>query len=480
MTQHTDTVRPDSGAPVHYEGMSFRLAGDETLQELVIDGATSRVRDAFSGRAVGDHFVAPVDAGNARALRSTLPWLAPRRWGLTTTAGSGDRLGLCTPGHAHAFASVGGVRPVFAQQSIREMERTHRSPRQVLDDATWGAFRAGWTGDVGADADHLKTADDIDRCAEAGFVCYTLDPGDVVDPAAVNASEAEARSKAADLDWTVLDSSLEDAIFRYAGTTVDLDDTAITLGEQAVVRALAKYGPALINVIGLARHVAAKNIDCELEIAVDETDYPTTPVEHVVIVSELHRLGIEFVSFAPRFVGQFEKGVEFIGDLDALRADFAVHAQLARALGPYKLSLHSGSDKPSIYQPIAEATHGLVHLKTAGTSWVEALRIVARHDPDLFDAVLRLSRDNFETNRASYQLSCDLTKVPTDPVRGQLEDLITQDDARQVLHVGFGSALNTYPDHIKHVLRAHNDELSDVLANHFGWHLAPFAAVARS
>lgn len=478
MTQDSDTGRPDSGAPVQYDGMSFRLAGDDAGQELVIDGATSGVLDAFDGRPDGEHFVAPVDAGNARALRATLPWLAPRRWGLMTTAGSGDRLGLCTPGHARAFAAVGGVHPVFAQQSIREMERTHRTPRQVLDDATWGAFKAGWTGGVGADADHLKTTVDIDRCAEAGFVCYTLDPGDVVDPAAVEAGETQTRSKAAVLDWAALDSSLEDALARYAGTSVGLEHTAVSLDEQAVVRAFAKYGPALVNVIGLARHVAAKNIDCELEIAVDETDFPTTPAEHVVIVSELHRLGVEFVGFAPRFVGQFEKGVEFIGDLGALCQDFIIHAQLARALGPYKLSLHSGSDKPSIYQPIAEATGGLVHLKTAGTSWVEALRVIARHDPDLFEAVLRLSRENFETNRASYRLSCDLSQVPTEPDREHLDDLITWNDSRQVLHVGFGSALSTYPDEIKQVLREHENELSDILANHFAWHLAPFAAAA--
>ena len=67
------------------------------------------------------------------------------------------------------------------------------------------------------------------------------------------------------------------------------------------------------------------------------------------MVKELQRLGMDFVSFAPRWVGQFEKGVEFIGDLDALQRDFQTHAEIARALGPYKLSLHSGSDKYSTY-----------------------------------------------------------------------------------------------------------------------------------
>ena len=66
-------------------------------------------------------------------------------------------------------AAGGGLAPIFAQQSIREMERTGRSPREVLDDATWGVFAEGWQEGFGADADHLKTAEDIDACVAAGY-----------------------------------------------------------------------------------------------------------------------------------------------------------------------------------------------------------------------------------------------------------------------------------------------------------------------
>src|SRR5690606_34105975 len=108
---------------------------------------------------------------------------------------------------------------------------------------------------------------------------------------------------------------------------------------------------------------------------VDETSYPTKLVEHAYVALELRRLGVEVVSLAPRFVGRFEKGVDFraddSGDLAELTRTLAGHAGIARALGPYKLSLHSGSDKFSVYPAIAEATGGLVHLKTAGTSYLE-------------------------------------------------------------------------------------------------------------
>ena len=85
----------------------------------------------------------------------------------------------------------------------------------------------------------------------------------------------------------------------------------------------------------------------ELEVSVDETETPTTHAEHVYIASELKRLGVDWVSLAPRFIGRFEKGVDYIGDLGAGRPGRARRHR--PPLGPYKLSLHSGSDKFSVY-----------------------------------------------------------------------------------------------------------------------------------
>ncbi|MGC8781499.1 MAG: tagaturonate epimerase family protein, partial [Anaerolineae bacterium] len=97
----------------------------------------------------------PTSPANAAALRVHLPWLRPTPLGLRTSAGMGDRLGLATPGHVQAVRAVGGqIAPIFAQQSIREMSRTGRTPQQVMDDATWGVFQEGWQAAVGADADH--------------------------------------------------------------------------------------------------------------------------------------------------------------------------------------------------------------------------------------------------------------------------------------------------------------------------------------
>ena len=494
------TVRPDELAPsaadllgehaysesqVSYGGATYWLErsvdGTKRLMAVADDGSAFR---GFVGTVtrVGSEvrLVAETTPDNALALRSALPWLKPSRFGLHTSAGFGDRLGLATPGHVRALKTVdAAVNPVFAQQSIREMGRCHRTPRNVLDDATWGAFQAGWTKPVGGDADHLEQPEDVDDTVAAGFVFYTLDPKAEVDPEAEHADSAVIHQKVEALDWAGLESDLATFTQSYVGRSIDLEREAVELDEESVLRAMAKYGPGMVHAMAMYRRLMEKGIDCEVEFAVDETEYPTKPAEHIVVVSELQRLGMDFISFAPRFVGRFEKGVEYIGDIQGLQRDFEIHAQIARALGPYKLSLHSGSDKFSTYPLIAEATNGLVHLKTAGTSWAEALRVIAHNDPDLMREILALALDSFEANRKSYHLSCDPTKIPTDPTDDEVAQLMDRVDSRQVLHVGYGAILEEFGPRLYQVWNDHEEEHYGIIADHFVKHLTPFAAYAR-
>jgi hypothetical protein len=470
---------------VSYGGATYWLErsvdGVKRLVAVANDESAFRGFAGTTERSDGEvRLVAETTPDNAVALRSALPWLKPSRFGLHTSAGFGDRLGLSTPGHVRALKSVGAaINPVFAQQSIREMGRCRRTPRDVLDDATWGAFQAGWTQPVGGDADHLEELDDIDDTVAAGFVFYTLDPKAEVDPEAEHADPAAIQQKVESLDWASLDSDLPTFIKTYAGHCIDLEHEAIELDEESALRAMAKYGPSLAHAMAMYRRLMEKGIDCEVEFAVDETDYPTKPAEHIVVVSELRRLGMDFISFAPRFVGRFEKGVEYIGEIHELQRDFEIHAQIARALGPYKLSLHSGSDKYSTYPLIAEATKGVVHLKTAGTSWAEALRVIANNDPDLMREVLTLALDSFEANRKSYHLSCDPTRIPTDPSDDEVAQLMDRVDSRQVLHVGYGAILEEFGTRLYQVWNDNEEEHYRIIAEHFVKHLTPFAPYAR-
>jgi hypothetical protein len=221
-------------------------------------------------------------------------------------------------------------------------------------------------------------------------------------------------------------------------------------------------------------------------VSVDETDTTTSAEEHYFIATELKRLGVRWVSLAPRYVGRFGKGVDYIGDLDEFDAAMARHAAIARRCGPYKLSMHSGSDKFSIYPIVAKHTKGLVHLKTAGTSYLEALRAIATVDQSLFRRILDFAFERYDTDKATYHVSADpsLAPSPTDLQDDELVNVLDNFHSRQMLHVTFGSVLTTqdeagqylFRDQLLAALRSDEEAYYRVLETHFDRHLRPFAA----
>jgi hypothetical protein len=479
-------VLPNSAISV--EDTEIGLAGSgQRLAVLAPSG--SRVLSGFEGEssvAGGSRLVlGPLNATNLNALRDLLPWLRPRPLGTRTSAGFGDRLGLATPGHVRALrAAGGGLAPIFAQQSIREMERTGRSPQEVLDDATWGVFAEGWQEGFGADADHLKTAEDIDACVAAGYSFFTFDPGEYVDDGAEAAGASALRAALEDVPWQDLEDLPADMMRRYLDSAFEADGHKVRFDDVSLARAAVKYGAAVAHVARLYRHLrlAMGERAFEVEVSVDETERPTTHAQHVYISMELRRLGVRWMSLAPRYVGRFEKGVDYMGDVAGFEEDLEVHAAIARTVspaGPYKLSLHSGSDKFSIYPAFVRQTRGLAHLKTAGTSYLEALRTVAAIDPGLFREIYDYSRGRYEEDRASYHVSASLERAvqPEDVPDEELPALVEQFDAREILHVTFGSVLKEarFRDRLLGLLRDHPEHYAAGLEKHFLRHLEPFA-----
>jgi tagaturonate epimerase len=451
--------------PTH-DARAFQLA----WQPITWDGTPF-----WLGLGVPDH-------ANALALRARLPFTAPRSLGIRKSAGLGDRLGIATPGHIRALRQVSGIAPILAQQSVREMQRAGRTPADVLDDATWGVFQEGFRRGFGADADHLQKIQDLDVTVKAGFTMFTVDPGQHVVDAADDMDAASLAAKYESIDFETLALKPAELKRRYAGKTFTLaGGMQITLDETAFLRAAVKYGNAVAHVVKMYRHL--KEIcrrPFELEVSVDETASPTSTAEHYFFSAELKRLGVRWVSMAPRFVGRFEKGVDYIGDLDIFRKSFAEHVAVMRTLGPYKISIHSGSDKFSIYPIVAELTEGLVHLKTAGTSYLEALRAMTRIDPALFREILDFARGRYETDKATYHVSADVKKVPASKALkdDQLAALLDDFDAREVLHVTFGSVLTAdggekFRNRLMAALNREEEKHYSALQKHLERHISP-------
>ncbi len=237
---------------------------------------------------------------------------------------------------------------------------------------------------------------------------------------------------------------------------------------ESLMRATVKYAKAIQHTVTMFKRLSQMKDQVDFELSVDETESPTTPLEHFFIANELTRLGVRFTSLAPRFIGRFEKGVDYIGDLNALDSELEKHAAVTTYFGTYKLSLHSGSDKLSVYPLVAKHWGERIHVKTAGTSYLEALRVLASHEPDLFLKIYTLGRECYEVDKRTYHVSASLELLPG---TNDLPSLLNDFHAREMLHVTFGSAITKFGAELKSALTRHADAYYEGLRVHFANHL---------
>lgn len=414
----------------------------------------------------------------------------PQPLGLKKSFGFGDRLGLATPGHL-ASAKKFDFAPIFAQQSIREMQRTDRTPEEVMGAASGALAVEHFGGAWGADADHLKTPEDVQRTAAAGFCFFTIDPSAHV----VNHAD---RMSPTDLSAAVA-AMVKGGTFEapgwegeYLSRAYELEGAPpLRFSSLPLQRAAVKYGRAIAHSAAMARHIeeASSGRPYEIEVSVDETDSPTSPLEHLFFAMELKRRGVtNLVSLAPRFVGDMEKGIDYHGNLAEFERCLREHVSIAKRYGPYKLSVHSGSDKFSIYPIVGRVCGDLLHVKTAGTSYLEALRVIVRTDPALFGEIAAFSHSRFAIDRATYHIStteAETARLPRSGAATELESpYLDERPGRQLLHVTFGSVLTQgqtsggrpFRDAVLEILRRHDALHREVLIKHFDKHLELLSA----
>lgn len=459
----------------------FFMVREGLERKLIVvgdDATTAR----FSGAVeqVNDYQVqvCPLTTQNRIALQSIFGWLVPQACGKQKASiGLGDRLGLATPGHI-ATVRNRSVMPILAQQSIRELDLTGRNYTEVLDAAAWAVFQEGYTDGYGADGDHLKRIDDVKMALELGFSMITLDCSEHINDLAGSYSDSEV-----DEHYRQLDPELR----RHFETTYLNQTFALASGSKITFTAdnFRKMILVYVNALDFAAEVYKTIIkptdrDIDFEMSIDEVATPTTPQDHFFVANELISRGVQFNSLAPRFVGEFQKGIDYIGDPNRFEAEFKIHAEIADHFG-YKISVHSGSDKFMVFNTIGKYTRGRFHVKTAGTNWLEAVRVVAEVNPQLYREMHQYALKNLDEARKYYHVTFNEADIPQlDTLSDQqLPDLMNQPAARQAIHITYGVLLQAkradgaylFKDRFYRELLINQELYMQRLKEHIGKHL---------
>jgi len=286
------------------------------------------------------------------------------------TFGVGDRFAHQASAQLQAFlvAAVEGVDivPVW-NKSNREHTIIGSEPAGTRAAADAAVAALGWDKDYHLDADHINLTT-VDRfIAPCDF--FTLD---VADDIGHPASPADVEA--------FLDKHPE----LLGSIDIEGIDAPFDISREEAARIANKFLLATQKAGAIYRHIlAAKGTDFITEVSMDETDSPQTPAELLIILAALSDQHVPIQTIAPKFTGRFNKGVDYVGDVAQFEKEFNDDlAVIAHAIKRYglpetlKLSVHSGSDKFSIYPAIRRALQrsgaGL-HVKTAGTNWLEEL-----------------------------------------------------------------------------------------------------------
>lgn len=330
--------------------------------------------------------------------------------------GIGDRFGRQGKAQLDAVikAKESGldIVPVW-NKSHREHSIIGTAPGDTRTEADNSVADCGWAGSYHVDADHINLSN-VDLFIESSDF-FTLDVADYISqpPDPADLKEFVANNK------------------KYTGTLeIDGIDEAIVITESDIEQIGAKFLLAVKEAGKIYRHIAQANgaDNFITEVSVDESNEPQSPVEMLFILSAIAAEGIPAQTIAPKFTGRFNKGVDYVGDVAQFTKEFNQDiAVINFAIKEFslpanlKLSIHSGSDKFSIYGPIREALQKFdagVHLKTAGTTWLEELIGLAMAGGD----GLQIAKDIYAEALTRYDelakpyatvIDIDKAKLPT-------------------------------------------------------------------
>ena len=393
--------------------------------------------------------------------------------------GIGDRFGHQGKAQLSALMKANedglSVTPVW-NKSNREHTIIGTTPGDTRKEADEAVTACGYKGPYFVDADHIGLAN-VDHFIESSDF-FTLDVADFISRPA---------------DKAAVDSFVKKHSKYIGSLAIEGIDENFNVTAEQVKMIADKFLLAIREAGRIYRHIIeAKGKDRFVtEVSMDETDEPQTPVEMFFILAAIADEGIPAQTIAPKFAGRFNKGVDYVGDIAGFAKEFeedvAVVTFAVREFGlpeNLKLSVHSGSDKFSIYGPMAEALKKFdagLHVKTAGTTWLEELIGLAMAGGE----GLSLAKDIYAKSLPRFGELCgpyatvidiDTTELPmieeVDTWDGQTYASTLKHDPtcqrynpsfRQLLHVAYKIAAEMGPRFLKAL-----DEYEDVIAKNVG------------
>jgi hypothetical protein len=411
------------------------------------------------------------------------------------TFGVGDRFAHQAEAQLAAFERLAAdgvvVSPVW-NKSNREHTFIGSEPASVRAAASAAVAAWKWPHPWFVDADHIRR-DTVDRFLDSSDF-FTIDVADSIGKPAGEPEVATFLAKHPELT---------------APLTIPGIAAPVSLSVETSGRVARSYLLACREAGEIFRHIRSKRGDgVAIEVSMDETDAAQTPPELLVILALLADEGVPLQTIAPKFTGRFNKGVDYVGDLTGFEKEFSDDvAVLAFAANHYglpenlKLSVHSGSDKFSLYpiiRRIVERTGAGLHLKTAGTTWLEEMIGLAEAGGDglaLAKEIYAYAYDHVEEFSAPYATVIDIDRAKLPPPAEvaswngpQLAAALRHVPAnpafnphmRQLVHVSFKVAAKQgkrYTD----LLAANRDVVAkQVTENIYDRHLKPLFAAGKT
>ena len=376
------------------------------------------------------------------------------------------------------------VTPVW-NKSNREHTIIGSQPDSVRAAAQKAVKDLNWKKPWHIDADHIRL-ETVDKfLASSDF--FTIDVADSIGKAASPDAIKKFIDRHPELVGKIV---IPDASDAFKTTRADVE------------RVAGKYLFAVQEAGAIYRHIEkAKGGKFITEVSMDETDSPQTPPELLIILAALADEKIPLQTIAPKFTGRFNKGVDYVGDIKQFEKEFNDDlAVIAHAIRTYnlpetlKLSVHSGSDKFSIYTPIRRALQRFsagLHIKTAGTTWLEELIGLAECSGEALALAKEIycdALDHKDELCAPYATVIDIDpkKLPTKEQvsawsSAQYVAALRHDPKckeynphfRQLLHVGFKIAAKKGDRYLKMLEACEKDVARNVTTNLYDRHLKP-------